>query len=79
MIRNQYNDKRERIGYWEVYLDSGNPWYKGNYDNGIQDGYWEVYWDSGNPWYKGNYDNGIQDGYWEFYIENKVYKEAYFI
>ena len=55
MIRNQYNDKRERIGYWEVY------------------------WDSGNPWYKGNYDNGIQDGYWEFYIENKVYKEAYFI
>ena len=27
----QYNDKGERIGYWEWYWDNGNLHYKGHY------------------------------------------------
>ena len=35
---NQYNEKGERHGYWEVYWDSSNLWYKGTYLNGVEDG-----------------------------------------
>jgi hypothetical protein len=40
---NEYNDKHQRIGYWEKYFSNGNPWYKGHYINGKEDGYWEWY------------------------------------
>jgi hypothetical protein len=29
------NYKGERHGYWEVYLESGNLWYKENFNNGF--------------------------------------------
>jgi hypothetical protein len=40
---NQYNEKGQRHGYWEIYYFDGSLWYKGNYNNGIEIGYWEIY------------------------------------
>ena len=71
---NQYNEKGERHGYWEVYWDSSNLWYKGTYLNGVEDGYWERYWSDGTLWYKGKYKNGEMIGYW--IINNEEYYYA---
>ncbi len=45
---NQYNDKGELHGYWEVYHNNGNLWYKGNYINGEYIGNWEWFNVDGN-------------------------------
>ena len=45
---NEVNDKGERHGYWEQYYSNGNPWYKGNYNNGVQADCWEWYYFNGN-------------------------------
>jgi antitoxin component YwqK of YwqJK toxin-antitoxin module len=49
---NEYNDKGERHGYWEIYHNKGKLSHKGNYINGKKDGYWESYWLNGNLNYK---------------------------
>jgi hypothetical protein len=38
---NQYNNKYEPHGYWELYWNDEHLMFKGNFINGIQDGYWE--------------------------------------
>ena len=40
---NQFNEKYQRHGYWEIYFFDGRLLYKGDYVNGKQDGYWEWY------------------------------------
>lgn len=40
-MKNQYNDKGERIGYWVEYWD--NMCYKGYFINGVRTGNWEWY------------------------------------
>lgn len=64
---NQYNEKGQKHGYWEVYHENGNLLSKGNYINGEKHGYWEVYWFNGNLWHKGSYNQGQRHGYWEEY------------
>jgi len=61
---NLFNAKGKRHGYWEVYYDNGNLWYKGNYVDGKEHGYWELYHSNGNLCFKGNYV------YWEEYHSN---------
>ena len=40
---NQYNENKEKNGYWEHYFYNGKLSYKGNYINHKQNGYWEYY------------------------------------
>jgi hypothetical protein len=40
---NQFNDKRERNGYWEESYFNGVTQFRGNYINGQMIGYWEVF------------------------------------
>ena len=63
---NQYNEYGKQ-GYWEVYYDNKNLWYKGNFLNGFPNGYWEEYYENGLIYSKGSYKNGEKNGYWEFY------------
>ena len=67
---NEYNDKGERHGPWEVYHDNGNLWYKKNYVNGKEHGLCELYHSNGNPMYKKNYVNGKLHGLCELYHSN---------
>lgn len=53
-----FNENGEFHGYWEVYWDNGNLFYKGIYIHGERHGYWELYYDNGELWYKGNYYMG---------------------
>jgi hypothetical protein len=39
---NEYNDKQEPNGYWEVYYDNDELYYNGVYNNGSRVGYWHV-------------------------------------
>lgn len=39
---NEYNDKVEPHGYWEVYYDNDELYYNGVYNNGLRVGYWHV-------------------------------------
>jgi antitoxin component YwqK of YwqJK toxin-antitoxin module len=65
---NQYNDKRKKHGYWEVYYSYSESIYtKGNYINGLKDGYLEEYYSDGTMACKGNYKNDQHYGYWEQY------------
>jgi hypothetical protein len=43
---NEYNDKHEPHGYWEIYWGDSNEhlMFKGIFINGIESGYWE--WNS---------------------------------
>jgi uncharacterized protein len=76
---NQYNDKRERHGYWEWYYPNGKLMWKGSYKDGKQDGYWEWYNGNGKLWYKGSYKNGERDGYWEWYsYSGKLIKTRFY-
>jgi antitoxin component YwqK of YwqJK toxin-antitoxin module len=76
---NQYNNIREKHGYWEKYHSNGNIWYKGNYINGKLNGYWENYYTNGNIWYTGNYINSKRISNWEYYSYNGtlINKEFY--
>ena len=49
---NQYNENKERIGYWEEYFYNGELSYKGNYINGKENGTWEQFFFNGNLLYK---------------------------
>jgi hypothetical protein len=40
---NQYNNIREKHGYWEKYHSNGNIWHKGNYINSKRISNWEYY------------------------------------
>jgi antitoxin component YwqK of YwqJK toxin-antitoxin module len=44
---NQYNEKGNRHGYWEIYWPNGTVCFKGSYNNGIKIGYCEIYWENG--------------------------------
>lgn len=39
---NEFNDKQEPNGYWEVYYDNDGSYYNGVYNNGSRVGYWYV-------------------------------------
>lgn len=39
----QYNEIDQQHGYWEVYFENGQLYYKGSYHNGWCIGYWEEY------------------------------------
>jgi len=43
-----YNDKNQKHGYWEIYWQTGNLAFKGNYLNGQKIEYWEVYYPNGD-------------------------------
>lgn len=75
---NQYNEKGERHGYWEVYYGKGKLHYKGNYHNGKAHGYWENYHTNGNLWFKGDYNNGNPIGYWEWHVNGELYQQIFY-
>jgi antitoxin component YwqK of YwqJK toxin-antitoxin module len=75
---NQYNEKGQKHGYWELYWSNGNPCFKGNYDNGQPDGYWEVYHQNGNLNYKGNYNNNNPIGYWECHVNGELELQIFY-
>ena len=70
---NQYNEKGERHGYWEVYWDSSNLWYKGTYLNGVEDGYWERYDHKSKLISKGHYINNERKAYWLLFGKEYYY------
>jgi len=73
------NENNQGHGYWEVYHDNGQLYYKGNYVDGKEHGYWEEYWDNGQLRYKGNYVNGNRGGYWEYYYNGQLRFKRYYI
>ena len=40
-----YNNKGQRHGYWEVYVDNGDLWIKCVYVNNNINGVFESYWE----------------------------------
>jgi antitoxin component YwqK of YwqJK toxin-antitoxin module len=78
-MKNIINDKGQRHGYWEVYYDNGQLYFKGDYVNGQRHGYSEEYHPNGKLEYKGNYVNGKKHGHWEFYYLSGLFNcERYY-
>ncbi len=77
---NEYNDKGEKHGPWEVYWNDGNIMYKENYINGKEHGLNERYYSNGKLGYIVNYVNGNFHGLHEDYnYEENLLRKQFFL
>jgi len=73
------NGDGEKDGYWVMYYNNGELWYKGSYINDVKQGDWFVYFDNGQLWYNGSYINSLKHGDWVWYFSDGqlYYKGSY--
>ncbi len=79
---NQFNEKNQRHGYWEIYYLNGKLAAKGTYINHKRHGYWEEFLVNGQLYWKGYFDNDKRIGYLEWHHpiineDNRIEKEFY--
>lgn len=78
-MKNQYNEKGQKHGYWEEHYNNGQLYYKCNYVNGEYHGESIWFWFSGDFSEKCNNINGKNNGLHLRFFKNKIERIKFFL